>query len=220
MQYFFSKSFVEKCSSIWATKQCRRIFDRLDKENYIHYYNAVLPRFERSLWKMEKSSFFSRLFGKWIRGTGEIIASPITGEVLPIEEVEDATFARKVLGDGLAILPSEGKLYAPISGTVQGLQTQTGHALCLTTTSGVQLLLHIGRDTVKMGGRGFTVHCEEGQKVSKGKLLIEFDLAAIKEEGYDTVSPIIVLNTDEYEIEKVPCGLIAHGDVLYTLHKK
>ncbi|SBW06489.1 PTS system, glucose subfamily, IIA component [uncultured Eubacteriales bacterium] len=169
---------------------------------------------------MKENTFFSRLFGKK-ETAGEVIVSPITGEVLPIEEVQDATFAQKLLGDGLAVLPTEGKLYAPAAGTVQGLQKKTGHALCITTPSGVELLLHIGRDTVRMEGRGFTVHCEEGQNVAQGDLLIEFDIEAIKAEGYDTASPIIVLNTDDYDFEsRAAKGPITHGEVLYTLKKK
>lgn len=169
---------------------------------------------------MNENSIFSRLFGSKKTTEGEAITSPVTGTVLPIEEVSDATFAQKLLGDGLAIVPGEGKLYAPADGTVQGLQKKTGHALCITTPSGIELLLHIGRDTVKMEGRGFTICCEEGAQVKAGDLLIEFDIDAIKAEGYDTVSPVIVLNTDEYEFEKAAAGPISHGDTLYTLTKK
>lgn len=169
---------------------------------------------------MKENSIFSRLFGSNKTIAGEVITSPIDGMILPIEKVEDATFAQKLLGDGLAIVPAEGKLYAPADGTVQGLQKKTGHALCITTPTGVELLLHIGRDTVKMEGRGFTICCEEGDQVKAGDLLIEFDIDAIRAEGYDTTSPIIVLNTDEYEFEKAFAGPISHGDILYTLTKK
>lgn len=169
---------------------------------------------------MKEKSIFSRIFNGGEGAGAELITSPIAGTVLPIEEVEDATFAQKLLGDGLAIIPSEGKLYAPADGTVQGLQKKSGHALCITTPSGVELLLHIGRDTVKMEGRGFSIRCEEGQQVKAGDLLIEFDIEAIKAEGYDTVSPIIVLNTDEYDFEKAAAGPIVRGDTLYTLTKK
>lgn len=169
---------------------------------------------------MKENTFFSRLFGKKETG-GEVIVSPITGEVLPIEEVQDATFSQKLLGDGLAVIPTEGKLYAPAAGIVQGLQKKTGHALCITTPSGVELLLHVGRDTVRMEGRGFTVHCEEGQQVAQGDLLVEFDIEAIKAEGYDTASPVIVLNTDDYAFEsRASRGPILHGAALYTLKKK
>ncbi len=168
---------------------------------------------------MKENSLFSRLFGKK-ESAVEVITSPVTGEIIPIEEVQDATFAQKILGDGLAVLPAEGKLYAPAAGVVQGLQKNTGHALCITTPAGAELLLHIGRDTVKMEGRGFAVHCQEGQKVAQGDLLIEFDLDAIKAEGYDSVTPIVILNTDEYDIEKAPRGTIVHGDALLTLTKK
>jgi glucose-specific phosphotransferase system IIA component len=168
---------------------------------------------------MKENSLLSRMFKKKEEG-GDVIVSPATGRVLPIEEVDDATFSQKLLGDGLAIIPAEGKLYAPAAGLVQGLQKKSGHALCITTPSGAELLLHIGRDTVKMEGRGFIVHCSEGQQVEQGDLLIEFDIEAIKAEGYDTTSPIIVLNTDEYDFIKAPSGPIHRGEVLYTLIKK
>lgn len=168
---------------------------------------------------MKENSLFSRMFRKK-EEAGEVIVSPITGQILPIEEVEDATFSQKLLGDGLAVVPAEGKLYAPAAGLVQGLQKKTGHALCITTPSGVELLLHIGRDTVKMEGRGFIIHCEEGQQVRQGELLIEFDIGAIKAEGYDITSPVIVLNSDDYELAKAPKGPIARGEALYTLTKK
>lgn len=168
---------------------------------------------------MREDSIFSRLFRK-NETPSEVIASPITGEVLPIEEIADATFAQKLLGDGLAIVPTEGRLYAPAAGTIQGLQKKTGHALCLTTRSGVEILLHIGQDTVKMEGKGFTLYCEEDQQVEQGDLLVEFDIEAIRAAGHDTTSPIVVLNTDAYDITKAPRGPIEYGDALLTLRAK
>lgn len=169
---------------------------------------------------MKENSVISRLFGSKKETAGEVILSPVTGAVVPIEEVADAAFAQKMLGDGLAIVPGEGKLYAPADGTVKGLQKRTGHALCITTPTGVQLLLHIGRDTVKLAGRGFTVHCEEGSRVRAGDLLITFDIAAIKAEGYDTTTPVIVLNADKYELEKAAPGPVSRGETLYIVKKK
>lgn len=169
---------------------------------------------------MKENSIFSRLFGREKESSVEVILSPITGSVRPIEAVEDATFAQKLLGDGLAIVPTEGKLYAPAAGIVQGLQKKSGHALCIATPSGVELLLHIGRDTVKMEGHGFQIHCQEGQQVNAGDLLITFDIDAIQAQGYDTTSPIIVLNSDEFTFEKAASGPIIRGDTLYTLTKK
>lgn len=166
------------------------------------------------------AKLFSRLLGKGGEAQDDgVVLSPVTGEIIPIEEVADATFAQKILGDGLAVLPSEGRLYAPAAGKIEGLQ-DTGHALCLTTASGVQLLVHIGRDTVKMNGQGFKVLVKENQMVSAGEALIEFDLDAIKAAGYDTVTPLVILNWEEYDIEKAARGSVAHGAPLLKLTKK
>lgn len=126
-----------------------------------------------------------------------ILASPLQGEILPLEKVQDPVFASGALGKGVAIEPTEGKLYAPADGEITTL-FPTGHAVGLTTTEGVELLMHIGMDTVELDGKGFELSVKQGDSVKKGDLLVTFDIAAIKEAGYPVVTPIVVTNTNDY----------------------
>lgn len=131
----------------------------------------------------------------------ETLGAHMSGEVIPMEEVKDEAFASCALGQGVAVEPSEGKLYAPADATVDNL-FDTHHAIGLVTETGAELLLHIGIDTVKLGGKYFTPHVKVGQKVKKGDLLISFDMDAIKAEGYLCTTPMIVCNTDDYNAVK------------------
>lgn len=131
----------------------------------------------------------------------ETLGSHMSGEVIPMEEVKDEAFASCALGQGVAVEPSEGKLYAPADATVDNL-FDTHHAIGLVTETGAELLLHIGIDTVKLGGKYFTPHVKVDQKVKKGDLLISFDMDAIKAEGYLCTTPMIVCNTDDYNAVK------------------
>lgn len=127
----------------------------------------------------------------------EYIVSPIKGNAIPLAEVKDAAFASEMLGKGLAIIPSEGKVYAPFDGTVEALFA-TKHAIGLKSESGIEVLIHIGIDTVKLEGKGFTSHIAQGDMVKKGQLLVEFDIPFIKEQGYDVTTPVMVTNMDDY----------------------
>lgn len=149
----------------------------------------------------------------------EAIFSPVTGVVIPLEKVSDPTFAQKILGDGLAIYPEEGKIYSPVDGEVTTL-TDTLHAVCLTSKQGAELLIHVGRDTVTLNGRPFTCHVKEGDKIRKGQLLLEFDLEAIDGAGLDLTTPVIVANSDDYELVKAEQTEITPNDILLTLHRK
>nr|WP_317399677.1 glucose PTS transporter subunit IIA [uncultured Gemmiger sp.] len=134
-------------------------------------------------------------------GKAETFGAHMNGEVLPMEQVQDEAFASCALGEGIAIEPSEGKLYAPADATVDNL-FDTHHAIGLETESGAEVLLHIGIDTVKLGGKHFTPHVKVGDKVKKGDLLISFDMDAIKAEGYLCTTPMIICNTDDYKAVK------------------
>lgn len=127
----------------------------------------------------------------------EYIVSPIKGNAIPLVEVKDAAFASEMIGKGLAIIPSEGKVYAPFDGTVEALFA-TKHAIGLKSESGIEVLIHIGIDTVKLEGKGFTSHIAQGDIVKKGQLLVEFDIPFIKEQGYDVTTPVMVTNMDDY----------------------
>jgi PTS system D-glucosamine-specific IIC component len=140
------------------------------------------------------------------------------GVALPLEQVEDEAFAQKILGDGAAIEPTEGKLYSPCDGEVQ-MVFDTKHAVNLVTDDGCEILLHIGIDTVKLNGEYFTAHVESGQRVAKGDLLISFDMEKIKAAGYKLTTPMIICNTEDYRsIEMVNAGKIGAGETLLLMH--
>ncbi|MBY4959114.1 beta-glucoside-specific PTS transporter subunit IIABC [Streptococcus suis] len=125
------------------------------------------------------------------------VFSPLSGQILPLEKVNDATFSKKMLGDGVAIIPKDGKVYAPFDGAVTSL-FPTKHAIGLTSDEGVELLIHFGLETVELKGRGFVSHVSDGEKVEKGQLMLEVDVEMLVAEGYDIVTPVVVTNTQEY----------------------
>ena len=127
-----------------------------------------------------------------------IITSPVKGDIIPLTEVKDPTFAEGILGDGFAVIPTEGKVYAPFTGSCENI-FDTLHALGLVSDNGIELLIHVGLETVNLNGVPFTAHVKNGQHFKKGDLLLEFDIDAIKKAGCEIQTPIIVTNTDEYE---------------------
>lgn len=130
--------------------------------------------------------------------TEETIYSPLKGEVVAITEVNDGMFSEEILGKGVAIRPSEGIVKAPVSGTITAV-FNSKHAVGITTASGLELLIHVGIDTVQLDGQGYDYAIEKGQKVSVGDTLLTFDLEAIAESGYDTITPIVITNSSEYQ---------------------
>ena len=142
----------------------------------------------------------------------------LNGTVVPMEEVEDEAFASKVLGEGVAIEPSEGKLYSPCDGKID-MVFDTKHAVNIVSKEGCEVLLHIGIDTVKLGGEFFESHVSDGQEVHKGDLLISFDIAGIKKAGYKVTTPMIVCNTDDYNsVETVASGNISTGTKIIKIN--
>lgn len=136
----------------------------------------------------------------------------MSGKVVMLDEVEDEAFSSGTLGEGVAILPSEGKLYAPCDGKVTAI-TDTRHAVSILSDEGGEILLHIGMDTVKLGGKYFSSHVKEGQSVRRGELLISFALEKIKAEGYGTVTPMVVSNPEECgAIHVIRSGEVKAGD--------
>lgn len=123
---------------------------------------------------------------------------PIKGTIVQLESVKDEAFSSGAMGKGIAIDPKEGKVYAPFDGIIE-TAFPTKHAIGLTSDKGVELLIHVGMDTVKLGGTHFISHIEDGQKVKKGELLLEFNVEKIREEGYPTLTPVIVTNCDDYK---------------------
>jgi PTS system beta-glucosides-specific IIC component len=158
---------------------------------------------------------FDKLFGKKL----DCIYAPLNGKAVPITEVPDPTFAEGMLGNGIAIEPADGKVYAPCDATVDMMFT-TGHAVSLVADCGAELLIHVGLETVSLEGKPFTVHCANGDKVKKGQLLVEADLEAIKAAGLPTITPILVCNTDDFPTFKTHTGKdVSNDDAVIELGK-
>ena len=146
-----------------------------------------------------------------------VLSACLNGTVVPLADVKDEAFASGALGDGIAIEPTDGELVAPADGEISST-FETHHAVGMTTADGAELLMHIGIDTVKLGGKHFTYLINEGDKVKKGQPLIRFELEAIKAEGYPVTTPLIVCNTDDYAaVAAKASGTVKQGDALLEL---
>ncbi|WP_062352494.1 PTS sugar transporter subunit IIA [Bacillus kwashiorkori] len=143
-----------------------------------------------------------KLFGKKETSSNKVeLTAPLTGTLLPLEQVPDPVFSEKMMGDGIAIEPTEGKVVSPVDGEI--LQVfPTKHAVGIKANNGAEILIHIGLETVGMGGEGFTAHVAEGSKVKQGDLLITVDLDLVKEKAKSTITPMIITNGDNLTIEK------------------
>lgn len=151
-------------------------------------------------------------------GKGENLAAPVKGQVKPLAEVQDEAFSCGVMGQGAAIVPAEGKVYAPCDGEIITF-FPTGHAIGISSKSGAEVLIHIGLDTVKLNGKGFTPKKNQGDTVKRGDLLLEFDMDYIKKAGYDITTPVIVTNTDDYsEVKIVGSDKVNPGDDLIEVN--
>lgn len=135
-----------------------------------------------------------------VKGNGGVHA-PLTGKLVDITEVPDEVFAGKMLGDGMAIIPEVGELYAPADGTVDTV-FDSKHAISMVCDNGAEILMHVGLDTVKLEGKFFEPQVENGQKVKAGQLLMKFDVANIRKAGYNVITPVVVTNHEDCKIEK------------------
>jgi PTS system beta-glucosides-specific IIC component len=148
---------------------------------------------------------------------GGVVAAPVTGNVIALSDVKDEAFSSGAMGQGLGIEPTEGKVYAPIDGEITTF-FPTGHAIGITSDNGIEILIHVGMDTVELNGKGFTPKKKQGDRVTKGELMLEFDMNLIKEAGYSTVTPMIITNSDEFaDIIPAEPGSITHGQDAITL---
>ena len=136
------------------------------------------------------------------------VASPLSGNVIALTDVKDEVFSSEAMGKGIAIEPSEGKVVAPFDGQIVSM-LDSHHAVGIEGNNQVEVLIHVGMDTVKLNGKHFTAHVAEGDIVKKGDLLISFDIDAIKAEGYPVTTPVVVTNTDEYD----NIAVLANGTV-------
>ncbi len=159
--------------------------------------------------------FFKKMFGKKM----DAFYAPMTGKAVPITEVPDPTFAEGMLGNGIAIEPADGKVYAPCDATVDMMFT-TGHAVSLVADCGAEILIHVGLETVSLEGKPFTIHVANGDKVTKGQLLVEADLDAIRAAGLNTITPMLICNTDDYPTFNTHVGKsVSNGDIVIELAK-
>lgn len=148
------------------------------------------------------------------------IGAPVKGNAVSIREVSDPTFGEEILGKGVALQPSEGKIYAPADGEVS-LLFDTLHAVTITTEEGVEILVHVGLDTVTLKGQHFTAHTATGAKVKKGDLLLTVDLEQLRAAGYDVITPMVICNTDDFiSVEAVAQDAVNAGDTVLEITKK
>ena len=141
----------------------------------------------------------------------------MNGSVIALENVEDEAFSSEVLGKGIAIEPTDGMLYSPCDGKVE-MVFDTNHAVNIVSHNGCEILLHIGIDTVKLGGKYFEAHVKDGAEVKTGDLLISFDLDGIKNEGYKVTTPMVICNTDDYaSVDAVAQGEIKKGEKILEI---
>ena len=166
--------------------------------------------------------FFSKLFGKADAAPafdGNKLYAPMNGRAVPVTDVPDPTFAEGLLGNGIAIIPTDGKVYSPFDGSV-GTMFSTGHACALTSTTGVEILIHVGLETVGLNGAPFTLHCKDGDIVKKGQLLFEADLDAIRAAGLPIITPVLVCNSDDYTTFETTIGKdVTNNDVVISVAK-
>lgn len=148
-----------------------------------------------------------------------VIGSPVKGQAVSIQEVNDPTFAEDILGKGVAVKPTLGRVVAPADAVLSQM-FETGHACNMVTTDGAELLIHIGIDTIKLKGKYFTIHAQSGADIKKGDLLIEFDIDGITAEGYDVITPVVLLNPGDFKqvhfVQDEPVGEL---DALIKLKK-
>lgn len=172
----------------------------------------------------DEKGFFSRLFGNNKENTAEIpayerLSSPLSGKIIPLNEIPDETFSSGMLGDGIGIEPSEGRLYAPADGRIETI-FHTKHAVFIKTPLGAEVLIHVGKDTVALNGEHFTAYVESGDTVKRGQLILEFDMDSIKSKGYELITPMTISNSDKFNIEIPLNADVNTGDLIIKLTKK
>ena len=162
---------------------------------------------------------FDKLFGKKEEINPNHVYAPMAGEAVDISQVPDPTFSSGAMGNGIAIQPTDGKVCSPVNGTVDTM-FETGHAVSLISDNGIEILIHVGLETVGLNGAPFQVKVSNGQKVKKGDVLMIADLEAIKAAGLPTITPVLVCNSDDYTTFNVTTGkAVTNADVVIELDK-
>ena len=166
--------------------------------------------------------FFSNLFHKKeepapapaAKTDDKTIYSPLEGEIRVLSEIEDPVFSSEALGKGCAIEPTKGEVVAPFDGTIEQV-ADTNHAVGMMGDNGVEVLIHVGMDTVELKGKGYEPKVKVGDKVKKGQLLLKFDMATISAAGYKLTTPVVVTNTDDFaSVEPAATGKVAQGQAV------
>lgn len=159
---------------------------------------------------------FFDAFGK---KKGIVLGAPVDGECVPITEVSDPTFGDEILGKGVAIRPTNGVVCAPADGVVS-TAFPTGHAVAVTTSDGVEVLIHVGLDTVQLNGKYFELKVAADQEIKKGDVLIVADIQKIQEEGYDIITPVVICNSSDFtDIEGITGNVVKTGDEVLRIKK-
>lgn len=162
---------------------------------------------------------FDKLFGKKEEINPNHVYAPMAGEAVAISEVPDPTFSSGAMGNGIAIKPTDGKVCSPVNGTVD-MMFDTGHAVSLVSDNGIEILIHVGLETVGLEGKPFQIKVQNGQKVKKGDILMIADLAAIEAAGLPTITPVLICNTDDYTTFNTTTGkAVTNTDVVIELGK-
>ena len=162
---------------------------------------------------------FDKLFGKKEEINPNHVYAPMAGEAVAISEVPDPTFSSGAMGNGIAIKPTDGKVCSPVNGTVD-MMFDTGHAVTLVSDNGIEILIHVGLETVGLEGKPFQLKVQNGQKVKKGDILMIADLAAIEAAGLPTITPVLICNTDDYTTFNTTTGkAVTNADMVIELGK-
>ena len=162
---------------------------------------------------------FDKLFGKKEEINPNHVYAPLAGEAVAISEVPDPTFSSGAMGNGIAIKPTDGKVCSPVNGTVD-MMFDTGHAVSLVSDNGIEILIHVGLETVGLEGKPFQIKVQNGQKVKKGDIMMIADLAAIEAAGLPTITPVLICNTDDYTTFNTTTGkAVTNADVVIELGK-
>lgn len=162
---------------------------------------------------------FDKLFGKKEEINPNHVYAPMAGEAVDISQVPDPTFSSGAMGNGIAIQPTDGKVCSPVNGTVD-MMFDTGHAVTLISDNGIEILIHVGLETVGLNGAPFQVKVQNGQKVKQGDILMVADLDAIKAAGLPTITPVLICNTDDYTTFNTTTGkAVTNADVVIELGK-
>ena len=144
------------------------------------------------------------------------VLAPMNGQAVPLDQVPDEVFSQKVLGDGLAVIPSEGKIFSPVNGEISSI-AETKHAYGFTADNGLEVLVHFGLETVALQGQGFTPHVQVGDRVKAGDLVAEVDMEFLKSKQINTITPVLICDgMDDMQIETA-AGMVKTGDTVITL---